>query len=206
MIKLSKMITSNLEIFSEPVHIDGRPCWIFNHKTKKWLRSSYLASHSKRHGGESVAINDGHFYWKIGSHKRLKLECCAIHRLLAIYFIPNPNNLPYVNHIDENKQNNDLSNLEWCTLEYNNKHSFNKSVELINGDFRIEFESIDKAGEWLAENKYAERKNACALVSKAANRCINKKGKYTTTTAYGFVVNFIGGINDEHNNAIVANI
>ncbi len=42
-----------------------------------------------------------------------------IHRLVAQSFIPNPNNLPQVNHIDENKSNNTAWNLEWCTQTYN---------------------------------------------------------------------------------------
>lgn len=41
------------------------------------------------------------------------------HRLLAIAFIPNPLNLPCINHKDENKANNSLDNLEWCTYRYN---------------------------------------------------------------------------------------
>lgn len=43
----------------------------------------------------------------------------ALHRLLANAFIPNPNNLPMINHKDENPLNNDLSNLEWCSESYN---------------------------------------------------------------------------------------
>lgn len=45
-----------------------------------------------------------------------------VHRLVAIVFLPNPNNLPEVNHKDENKQNPNLDNLEWCTVKYNNNY------------------------------------------------------------------------------------
>lgn len=45
-----------------------------------------------------------------------------IHRLVAEAFLENSNNLPTVNHIDENKENNTLSNLEWCSYKDNNIH------------------------------------------------------------------------------------
>lgn len=44
---------------------------------------------------------------------------CQVHRLVAITFIPNPDNLPCVNHKDENPENNHVNNLEWCTVRYN---------------------------------------------------------------------------------------
>lgn len=42
-----------------------------------------------------------------------------IHRLVAETYLPNPDNLPCINHKDENKANNSLPNLEWCTYNYN---------------------------------------------------------------------------------------
>lgn len=48
-----------------------------------------------------------------------KRHYICVHRLVALTYIPNPMNLPQVNHKDENKLNNHISNLEWCTVEYN---------------------------------------------------------------------------------------
>lgn len=58
-------------------------------------------------------------YCLVGLHKNGKFRSCKIHRLVASEYIGNPHNLPEVNHKDENKSNNNVDNLEWCTGKYN---------------------------------------------------------------------------------------
>lgn len=60
---------------------------------------------------------DGHL--RVTLSKNSKKKPKLVHRLVAEAFIPNPNGLPQVNHMDENPKNNKVENLEWCTAEYN---------------------------------------------------------------------------------------
>ena len=74
------------------------------------LRSEkYLKPNMNKNGYLTVELFDVN-----GKSKRL-----LIHRLVAMAYIPNPDDLPQINHIDENPLNNAVSNLEWCTAKYN---------------------------------------------------------------------------------------
>ena len=62
---------------------------------------------------------DSDGYLIVGLHKNGKCKTAKIHRLVAEAFIQNPNRYKEVNHKDENKKNNSVENLEWCTTQYN---------------------------------------------------------------------------------------
>ena len=66
---------------------------------------------------QDIEKNQG--YYRICLNKNGIKKTFKVHRLVALAFIPNPDNLPFVNHKDENKLNNNINNLEWCTAEYN---------------------------------------------------------------------------------------
>jgi hypothetical protein len=54
-----------------------------------------------------------------------------VHRLVADAFIPNPNNFPEINHINKNKSDNRIENLEWCTTRYNVQHSHKEKKKYV---------------------------------------------------------------------------
>lgn len=96
---------------------------------------------------------DGYAYITLcenGNNKSAK-----IHRLVAETFIDNPFNKPAINHLDENKQNNMVDNLEWCTTKENNRYGsrglrFNK-ITVLNPDGYLykEFNSLREASAFL---------------------------------------------------------
>lgn len=84
--------------------------------------------------------------YKDGKGKRYK-----VHRLVCEAFLENPQNLPEVNHIDQNKQNNCVSNLEYCSRQYNVDYSLAKAVICIDCTTGLieEFKSASKASKQL---------------------------------------------------------
>lgn len=120
---------------------------------------------------------NGYLYvnlWKDGQGKMYK-----VHRLVAEAYLPNPENLPQVNHKDENKSNNCLQNLEWCDNKYNcnygtrNERRSDKLKKTViqydlDGNFIKEWKSATDVGKEVQGN----------IV-----KCL--KGRYKT--AYGYI-------------------
>ncbi|EHV3815215.1 HNH endonuclease [Salmonella enterica] len=65
-------------------------------------------------------------YQRVTLCRHGKTKRFQLHRLIALVHLPNPDNLPCVNHKDGNKQNNHVTNLEWCSYSENEQHSYDK--------------------------------------------------------------------------------
>lgn len=107
-------------------------------------------------------------YLRVNLYNHNIAKVYRINRLVAEAFIPNPNNLPQVNHKDENKQNNNVENLEWCTPKYNNNYGTHNArvkenlikkhahaVIMYDDSFEIikEFCSVSEAARFLGKAK-----------------------------------------------------
>lgn len=119
---------------------------------------------------------------KNGKHKTF-----LIHRLVAKAFIPNPNNLPQVNHKDEDKTNNCVSNLEFCTAKYNNNYGTRTervAEKQTNGKKSKPVLKIDPiSNEIVAEfPSVAEVQRQLGFGENAIRHCL--KGR--TKTSYGY--------------------
>ena len=79
------------------------------------------------HKGKVLSpIKDRDGYLQVNLCYSGRINSIKVHRLVAQAFIPNPDNLPQVNHRDEDKSNNRVDNLEWCTAKYNNNYGTRK--------------------------------------------------------------------------------
>lgn len=124
--------------------------------------------------------------WKDGKPKNF-----SVHRLVANAFIPNPLNLPQVNHKDENKENNCVDNLEWCTQKYNVNYGSRTekcSKKLINReDLSKIVHQFTKSGEFVREwNSLSDVQREIGYSIGNISQCCQGKRK----SAYGYIWSF----------------
>lgn len=122
----------------------------------------------------------------VGNYKKHFL----IHRLVATLFIPNPNNLPQVNHIDGNKNNNYVGNLEWCSRKENMQHAHKLGLiknENIRKSLIKRWVPIIAYKNGIKIGRYENIKLCCEdLGVFSANVNSVLKGKYKQTNGYTF--------------------
>lgn len=103
----------------------------------------------------------GYLYITIRNYEGKKRKHLKVHRLVAKAFIPNPENKPFINHIDGNPLNNNVNNLEWCTHAENIKHASdtglfktNKNLNRPKGTNRSSFSKYHYVGFDVKRNKW----------------------------------------------------
>jgi hypothetical protein len=113
---------------------------------------------SRRRRGSSGGILkpkvDRNGYVQVELYRKGQRKNILVHRLVAETFIPNPLNLPQVNHKDENPKNNAVDNLEWCTQKYNLNYGTcpaRIAAKLLNGPCAKAVFQYDKFGNLIKE-------------------------------------------------------
>ncbi len=140
------------------------------------------------------ARNGGYLSAKL--RKNGATKSFSIHQLVAICFIENSENKPQVNHIDKNRTNNKLSNLEWVTAVENTAHKLltlhvktNQNLKIWrldkDSDEKVElYNSIQDAAKWCVENGYSpSTHNAQGNISYALN------GRYKSSCGFKWILN-----------------
>lgn len=89
---------------------------------------------------KNPSFNRGYLQIKFSKDNTDKMF--QVHRIIALTFIPNFNKFPCINHKDENKSNNRVENLEWCTVDYNNK--YNGRYDRVTKKISKRVQQIDK--------------------------------------------------------------
>ena len=124
-------------------------------------------------------------YLQVSLCKNGEIKRCLVHRLVSKTFIPNPDNLPEVNHKDENPSNNKVENLEWCDQKYNNNYgTHNQRMAEKKSKSVLQY---TKSGEFVREWKSATdvQRNLNYSQGNISSCCIGK-----LKSANGFVWKF----------------
>lgn len=124
---------------------------------------------------------DGEGYMVVNLRKFGTSKVVPVHILVATMFLPNPNDYPMVNHIDGNKTNNRVENLEWSSYGYNNIHALRHNLRKPRGTPVMQITTSGVVLE-VYDSAYAAARET-GISAGAISQCINHR----TNTAGGFV-------------------
>lgn len=127
-------------------------------------------------------------YALVSLSKNGKKKKFRIHRLVAEAFIPNPNNYPCVNHIDGNKLNNNVNNLEWCTEKQNMEHA--AKFNLVNRGKRQYVKQLTLDGKLIKIHKsIREASRETNICRDSITKCLKGKQKQCGNFKWEYVEN-----------------
>lgn len=131
---------------------------------------------------------DRHYYHVVLRGKKDN-DVQLVHRLVAVAFIPNPDNKATVNHIDGNKLNNNVDNLEWATYSENSKHAFRigliaPKITHFRGIKAYRLSDKSFVGEYKSQHEAAKK-----LGLNVAHICSVLHGRVSQTGGYYFEYN-----------------
>lgn len=132
-----------------------------------------------RHGNILKGSLDRYGYKRVTLRKNQKDKRGAtflVHRLVAETFIPNPLNLPCVNHKNENKIDNNVNNLEWCDVRYNDNYGTRNSRIVTHRDWSTSCKPVARFKDGLIDKIYPNAKSA------AVDTMGKERGKYNIRT------------------------
>ena len=118
-------------------------------------------------------------YFQVDLMKNGERKTYSLHRIVAEAYLPNLENLPQVNHKDENKANNCVNNLEWCDCKYNNNYGTRN--EKVANSHKIPILQFDLNGNFIRE--WGSASDVGREVKSTICKCL--KGKYKQ--AYGSI-------------------
>lgn len=118
------------------------------------------------------ATDNGNGYLRINRRKDGKQITLYVHKLVAQMFIDNPKGLTEVNHLDENKHNNNVANLVWCTHKENCNHG---TRNIRSGEKKAKWCKCVETGKIYNSAREAAKSMNC--VRTAISNCLNKRSK-----------------------------
>ena len=130
---------------------------------------------------EGNGRNNNGGYLVVNLRKNSTSWVAPVHILVARAFIPNPDNMPTVNHKDGNKLNNCVSNLEWVSYSENNTHALRTGLRRPRGNAVIQF---TLSGEYVATYKSATEASRVTGFSRGAiSHCLNGR----SASSFGYI-------------------